>query len=503
MPKPRQQRNVTSFFLPDLERTRSLMKPIRSVVSAAIILCASSSLSAQYPGASMQGQSVASGAPLQGGPQNPLLGGVSAGAPTPGVLPLSLRDAVDRGLRYNLGVLLGQQNVRAAQSSRLRALSNLLPHVTARTSEAVRQVNLASEGFTGFPGVPMIIGPFAVFDTRIILSQSLLNMSALNELRAGTENLNAAEHSYKNTRDLVVLVCVQLYMQALAGSSRIDANQAQLKTAQSLYELAVSRRSAGLIPGIEVLRAQVQMQAQQQRLIVAENDFAKEKLSLAQAIGLPMGQEFQLTDAISYAPLAAITPEDALKDAYQYRSDYQTATAQVKAAEDARRAAVQQRFPSLDLNADYGDAGQRPFMSHGTFSIAMSLRIPVFQGRETESKILQADAQLEQRKADLESLRARIYYEIQTAFLDLKSAEDRVLVAKSNLDLANRQLLQAQDRFAAGVESNIEVVQAQDALAMATEDHISSLYAHNIAKANLAAAMGEAESGYEKFLRGK
>jgi len=479
------------------------MKPIRSVLSVAIILCASSSLWAQYPGAPMQGQSMTGGALLQGGPQNPLLGGVSAGAPTPGVLPLSLKDAVDRGLRYNLGILLGQQNMRAAQSSRLRALSSLLPHVTARTSEAVKQVNLASEGFTGFPGIPMILGPFAVFDTRVLLSQSLLNMSALNELRAGTEALNAAEHSYKNTRDLVVMVCVQLYMQAVTGSSRIEANQTQLKTAQALYELAVSRRSAGLIPGIEVLRAQVQMQAQQQRLIVAQNDFAKQKLSLAQAIGLPMGQEFQLTDPISYTALAAITLEDALKDAYQYRGDYQSAMAQVKSAEDARRAAVQQRAPSLDLNADYGDIGQRPFMSHGSFSLAVSLRIPVFQGRETESKILQADAQLEQRKADLESLRARIYYEIRTAFLDLKSSEDRVLVAKSNLDLANQQLLQAQDRFAAGVESNIEVVQAQDALATATEDYISSLYAHNMAKAGLAAAMGMAESAYEKFLRGK
>jgi outer membrane protein TolC len=481
------------------------MKPILSVLSVAIILCASSSLSAQYPGASMQGQSMAGGAPLQGSLQSPLLAGVSAGAPTPGILPLSLKDAVDRGLKYNLGILLGQQNVREAQSSRLWALSRLLPHVETRTSESVLQVNLASEGFSSLPlpGIPMILGPYGVFDTRIFLSQSLLNRSAFDELRSGKETLNAAEHSYKNTRDLVVLVCVQLYMQALAGSSRIEANQAQLKTAQVLYELAVSRRSAGLIPGIEVLRAQVQMQAQQQRLIVAQNDFAKQKLSLAQAIGLPMGQEFRLTDPISYTPLAAITLEDALKDAYQYRSDYQSAIAQVKSAEEARKAAVQQRAPSLDLNADYGDIGQRPFNSHGTFSLGATLRIPVFQGRETESKILQADAQLEQRKADLESLRARIYYDIQTAFLDLKSSEDRVLVAKSNQDLANQQLLQAQDRFAAGVESNIEVVQAQDALAMATEDYISSLYAHNIAKASLAGAMGMAESGYEKFVRGK
>jgi outer membrane protein TolC len=157
----------------------------------------------------------------------------------------------------------------------------------------------------------------------------------------------------------------------------------------------------------------------------------------------------------------------------------------------------------MNLNADYGDIGQHPTSSHGTFSVALSLRIPVFQGREVEAMIMSADARLAQQKAELESLRARVYYEIQSALLDIKSAEDRVQVAKSNLDLANQQVVQAQDRFSSGVESNIEVVQAQDALAAATEDYISSLYAHNIAKVYLAQAMGMAEAGYDRFLRGK
>ncbi|MBZ5496703.1 MAG: TolC family protein [Acidobacteriia bacterium] len=444
-----------------------------------------------------------SGAASPDGPQSQLLAGVPSGTATAKVLSLSLKDVVDRGLRYNLGIILGQQSIRAAQSSRLRTLSDLLPHVTVQTSETVEQVNLASVGFSGFPGIPQMVGPFGVFDIRAYVSQSLLDLSKVSELQARTENVRATQHAYKNTRDLVALACLQLYMQAVAGGSRVEANQAQLKTAQVLYELALSRRSAGLVPGIEVLRAQVQMQAQQQRLIVAQNDFAKQKLNLAQAIGLPLGQEFQLTDQIPYTPFAPIAIEDALQDAYRYRGDYQSAMAQVKEAERSREAAVRQRAPSMDLNANYGDIGQRPFNSHGSFLVAMSLRIPIFQGRETESKILASDAQLEQQKADLESLRARIYYEIRTVLLDLKSSEDRVLVAQSSLDLATEQVTQAQDRFAAGVVSNIEVVQAQDALATATEDYISSLYAHNIAKATLAEAMGMAESGYEKLLRGK
>jgi outer membrane protein TolC len=292
-------------------------------------------------------------------------------------------------------------------------------------------------------------------------------------------------------------------MQALTSSSRVDANQTQLKTAKTLLDLAVSRREAGFIPGIEVLRAQVQMQAQRQRLLVAENDFAKRKLALAQAIGLPLGQEFELAERIAFVPLATMSAEEMIAEAYRNREDFQSMEAQVKAAEEARKAAERSRWPSFDVNAAYGDIGPRPFMSHGSFAVEMSLRIPIFQGKETESRVLAADAQLESQKAELESMRARISYEVRSVLLDVKSSEERVNVARSNLDLAGEQVTQAQDRFAAGVVSNIEVVQAQDALAIATEDYISSLYAHNVAKVTLAEAMGMAESGYDRMLRGK
>jgi outer membrane protein TolC len=479
------------------------MKPIAAALIVVLTLCACSSARAQGPGAAPQDQRIVVAGMAAGSAQNPLSGGIPAGAATPNILPLSLKEAVDRGLRYNLGIALGQQNIRAAESSRLRALSKLLPHVTMETSESVAQTNLASFGFPGLPGINPVVGPFAVFDVRALVSQTLFNLSKLDEFRAGAENLKAAEQSYKKTRDLVVLACIQLYMQAVNGSSRIEAAKAQLKTAQALYDLAVSRRNAGFVPGIEVLRAQVQMQTQQQRLLVAQNEFAKQKLNLAQAVGLPLGQEFDLTDPIPYSPLADVTLDSSVQDAYRCRGDFQGALAKVQAAEISRRAAVRQKMPSLDFNAHYGDTGQRPTMSHGTFAVVFSLRLPIFQGRETEAKILESDSQLQQQKADLESLRARIYYEIRTAFLDLKSSEERVSVAKSNLDLVTEQVNQAQDRFAAGVASNIEVVQAQDALAMATEDHITSLYAHNLAKIALAEAMGMAESGYERFLQGK
>jgi outer membrane protein TolC len=252
-----------------------------------------------------------------------------------------------------------------------------------------------------------------------------------------------------------------------------------------------------------VLRAKVELQAQQQRLIVAEDQFEKDKLALARAIGLPLGQEFALTESLSFTPIPTMALDDALQRAYKDRPDYQSAQARVRSAELGRKSATAQRLPTVDFSADYGDIGKRPWESHGTFTTTSTLRIPIFQGGSVRGRILEADAALRQQQAELEDLRGRIYYDVQNAFLDLKSAADRVQVAQSAVKLADEQVQQSQDRFRAGVTNNVEVVQAQEALAAASENYIASLQAHSAAKLALARAIGVSDTSYEQFLRGK
>lgn len=455
----------------------------------------------QSPGVAGGPVSTSSGAPGLSS-QNSFFGGVPTGQLQPEAIPLSLTEAVDRGLRYNLGLLLAREDTRDARGERWKALANLLPNLTAGTSETREQVNLRAFGFQGFPGRPAIVGPFDVFDVRAYASQTILDFNTLGKTREQTEKTRAADYTYQNARDIVVLVCANLYLKAVADSSRVQAAEVQVKTAQALYDRARDLRKAGVVPGIDVLRAQVELQAQQQRLIFFRNEFAKQKLALARAIGLPIGQQFNLTDTIPYSPMPSFMLEQSLGQAYTSRGDYAAAQAQVKAAEAAKKAARGDALPSLRFNGDYGDIGNMPGQSHGTYTVGAILKIPIFQGGRVRGEILQADAQLEQRKSEMEDLRARIAYEVQTALLDLKSSGDRVQVAKSAQGLATEQLQQAQDRFSAGVVSSIEVVQAQDALATADENYISSLYTYNLAKASLARALGIAEKAYKQFIGG-
>lgn len=434
--------------------------------------------------------------------ENPLVGSVPS-KPEPGPLSLTLLDAIDRGLKYNLGLVLSGQGTASAQAARLRAQSALLPKIDARVAESVQQINLAAYGFPVAPGSSGIIGPFGVFDTRATLTSNLVDIPSILNRRAADENLKAAKSSYQNTRDLVVLVVGASYLQVLADQSRVEATQAQFDVAERLYKQAVSLRNSGVIAGIDVLRSQVEMQAVQQRLLVAQNDLAKHKLSLGRVIGLSGGQEFTLADKVPFAAPVPITFEDALKRAYEKRSDYQQAQAQLRSAELAKRSAQSERLPSLGFNADYGVIGRTPGNSHGTFTTAAALKIPVFEGGRIKSDIDAAESIRKQREATVDDLRQRIEYEVRTAFLDVDAATKQLEVAQSALELARQQVAQSRDRFAAGVTNNVEVVQAQESQATAEENYINSLFAHNLAKLSLARALGVAEDATKRFLGGK
>jgi outer membrane protein TolC len=434
----------------------------------------------------------AAGASISAG-QNILLGGIPSGPVRAGALPLSLGDAIARGLKQNLGIILGEQSQRSAAGTRWQAVSGLLPNAGLRISQSREQLNLEEFGFPLPAGQSPIVGPFNVAALHLTVSQSVFDWSAIQGARAGSQVATAAGHTFNDTRDLVAFMTASLYLQAAIGASRIEAAQAQMKTAQALYDRAASMKQAGVVPGIDVLRAQVQLQSQQQRVIFYENEFAKAKLTLQRAVGIPLAQQVELTDKVPFVPVEGMALEALLKQAYESREDLQAALSLVKAAEANRQAAYGLALPTLRVNGDFGKSSNAWDTLLNTYAVSAVVNVPIFQGGRVKGRVIQADAQLRQQQAQLEDLRARVEFDVRSALLDAQAAEQRVTVAKSAADLANQQVVQAHDRFAAGVTSNIEVVQAQEALATATENYLSALYAHNLAKISLARAVGLSE----------
>jgi outer membrane protein TolC len=428
-------------------------------------------------------------------------GSVAQGTASATALKLSLQDAIDRAIKANLGLLVRGAATSAARAERLRTLSALLPNVTAAFAENETQISLAVYGFH-FAGVPSIVGPFSYSDARAFANAPLFDWTAFKNLKAAAESARAAQLSVDDGRDLVIQAVAAGYFTILADASRIEVTNMQISTAASLAATAKDRHLGGVAPAIDDLRAQVELKTQQQRLLVLQNQLSKDKLVLARAIGLPSGQDFELTDQAPYRPLENLNPANLLSQAYEGRSDYRSGEAQLHAAEIARQAAGAQRYPTAFVAANYGDIGPTLAQSHGTFTVAGTVSVNVFDGGRIRSDQSAADAEIERRRGELADLKGKIDFEVRSALLDLSTAAEQVSLARENLDLANLALQQSQDRVAGGVTDNLEVIQAQEAVAAANQDLINGLYVHNLAKVSLARAVGSTETSLKRFLGG-
>lgn len=434
--------------------------------------------------------------------QDSFKGSLTEGKATVSELDLSLEDALRRGLRTNLGVILQASNEKNANGQRLEQLQALLPTVTASASIAVQQINLDTYGLK-IPGLNPIIGPFQIVDFRAYLTQNLVNIQSLETYLAAKHNFAGAKLTAEDARDMVVLTVGNAYLLCIADGARIEAVTAELATAKVTLDQAVASHEAGTSPRIDVLRAQVDYQNEQQSLISAVNQLAKDKLALARTIGLPLDQRFRLTDLVPYKALDAMDPEQAFARALKTRKDLAASAEQVKAAKASKTAAFADQLPVLSANGNFGDIGTTPGHSHGTFTATGELSAPILQLARTRGEEAVADAQFESARANLSDEIQQVNADVRDSLLDIQAAAKLVDVARSNLSLAQEELDESQQRFRAGVSDNLPVSQAQSQTEQANNQYISALYQHNVAKLSLARAMGVAQTNFSDFLGGK
>ena len=430
--------------------------------------------------------------------------GSSAGANLPSA-KLSLRDAIERGLKYNLGALNQNTAMRQAQGQSQIARSALLPNASGYLAETLTQVNLAAEGVrfhVAIPGFsfPTIVGPFNNIDLRGSVSQSIFDPTAWNNYRSSKDTYHAAQFSARDAHDAVVLAVAGTYLQIIATAERVKSAHAQLDTATALLQQTQQERTVGVAPQIDVDRSEVEQLTQQQRVISLESELAKEKIALARMTGLPANDNYELTDNVPFAAAPSLTLDAALQQAFADRADIKAAQAQIRAAEHAVAAARDERLPSLSVNGNYGAIGTNPAQAKATYSAAATLSIPIWQGGHTSADIKVAEAALAQRRSELDDLKGQVESDVRNAYLDLQAATSQVKVAQRNLQVTRETLDLTRQRFDAGVTDNVEVVQAQESLTSAELDVINSVFAHNVAKLSLARAIASGAENLQQFL---
>jgi outer membrane protein TolC len=432
---------------------------------------------------------------------------------TPGAQPafsgqLTLADAIQRGLDYNLGTAQWANTVRQAEGQSRSARAALLPHLNASLTEQVQQLSLHAAGFNfklpssaGF-SIPAVVGPFSYMDLQAALSESVLDFTALRNYHATQQTLRANQLEQQDARNLVVLGVGGAYLGVVAAQARLSSAEAQLATAQAILQQSQEKKSVGAVPQLTVNQNQVQASIQQLQLATLRNDVAKRKIDLARMIGLPPTADYQLTDAVPFAAPPALGESQAVAAALSQRLDLQAAQAQTAAARDALAAAHGERLPSASISGSYGVLGTT-FASnaHGVFSLAGTISLPLWNGGRVSGDIQQADAALAQRQSEAADLRAQIEAQVREAYLDLGTASTEVEVAQNNLNVAQQALQMTRDRFQAGVINTVELIQAQQQVSAADQDYINSVYAHNLAKLTLARDLGNAPTSWTQYLK--
>lgn len=445
-------------------------------------------------------------------PAQSIYGSVTSAPPTTEVLPLSLDDAIRRGLQHNLQITLAKQNQRAASGEGLEAISYLMPTVTWQAQRSRNQINLATQGFrpsvfarfpTGLlpPGITI---PTLVTVNQVVaqatLRQTLFDLRSFELYRAAKQEIRGVDFAFLSTRGEVIQTVGDSYLLALADEANVANAKGLLATNAEILRQATLEHQAGTAAKLDELRARVQYQQQEQTVIAQQDTFEKSKVALNREIGLPADQPIQLTDATPYAALEVMPLPEALRLAYANRQEYLRLQAKLRSAQLQSHAARYERLPTLKFNGTYGVTGTVGGLYHGTFIAQGTLNIPLFREAQFRGDRDVADAQTANAMSQLASFRTEIEAQIRDSMLDVSASEQLVTVARSNVDLAHASLSDATERFQNGISDDLPVVQAQASLAAAQTQLVNSLYRYDEAKLALARSTGIIDRQYRAYL---
>ncbi len=412
-------------------------------------------------------------------------------------LRLSMKQAVETALapEGSARIELADEAVRQSRARSAQARAALLPNIDGQTAYQSQTRNLAAFGIqiqSPIPGlsIPTFVGPFNTFDARLNATQSVFDFSSIRRFQSSRAGVDAAKADTANAREQISAQVASLYYAALAAQAHRDAVKADMELSQAVERLASNRRNAGVGTAIEVTRAQVQLANDRQRLLVAENQRRQAQLQLLRAMGVSLDNEVELTDQLTYTPSEEMNLKKAAETALAARADLKAQQTRERTARLNYSAVKFERLPSVASFADYGSIGTGMGSALPTRTYGVALRVPLFDGGRRDARREESASQLRQEEIRTADLKDQIDLEIRLALDSLNSADEQVKVAREGLELAGREAAQAQRRYEAGVSNTLEPTDAQTRLARARDNQIAALLAYNIARINLAQAMG-------------
>jgi outer membrane protein TolC len=413
---------------------------------------------------------------------------------------LTLDQAVALALKQNTTAQIAVLSAGQGQQEQKIALSELLPQVQVGATEQWERLNLVAQfgGRRIFPGFPGHLGPYPVFSAGPSFNGPILDLTLFRRYQASRNTANASRADSLSTREQVILLVVSQYIGTLRSMADVQASQSRVDLAQALYNQAADLQKEGVGTGIDTLRANVELQNENQRLLEAQATRETSLFGLSRLLNLDPRQQIELGDSLSFFETPQPDVEASIEEGLSARHEWKSMQEQMRAAENQRKAASAERLPSIHFNGNWAQLGTDPSGVIPTYNYAGTLSVPLFTGGRIRAEIVRADLDIQKLRQQQADLRNQIALDVKTALINLDSARSQVRVANLGVQLSKEEVDQARDRFNAGVANNIEVIQAQDSLARANDNQIAALYRFNQARADLARSIGQMERVYAK-----
>ena len=426
------------------------------------------------------------------------LGGAARAQNTPAPLTLTLRDAVEMALRQNPQVQVANLSIAESLENQTIARSGLLPQVSAGTNESVRRQNIQTLFGSSLPGFPQHIGPFWAFQVGLNGSVPVFDLTAWRRWQASKESTQTAHAQELSVREQNVQLVVSQYLGSLKAAADVKAGQSRVDLAKALFDQASDLQKNGAGTGIDTLRSNVQYQNERQRLINAETELKTTLYGLARLLNVDPHQTIQLADESEFFRTQKYEADQSMEHAFTERPEMKTLQSQIRVAELQKKEAEAARAPKITLSGQWAQQGLTPVSIVPVYEYEANLEVPLFTGGRIRAQTSVQDIEIKKLAQRQTDLRNQIALEVKTALAQLEAATGEVDVANQGVDLAREEVVEARDRFQAGVANNIEVVTAQDELSRANDNQIAALYRYNQARADLARATGQMEALYAK-----
>ncbi len=417
---------------------------------------------------------------------------LATSAPAQGApVSMTLGEALARGRSNGVQAALARLGAQGTMLRRRELGAAQLPQIDGSASMQRQTVNLKEFGLD-FPNVPGVTDPFTLFRARVGATQSLFDRALVARLRAVSDSAIAAGLDAERAADLASAVAGAAWLRLASAQELVIAREQDSITAFALLAIGQAQVDAGTAPRIDATRGATRAAGVRLQIAVARNERDRAQLDLARAVDIPPGTPLVVSaDIAIIGDTLPANIDAAVAMAKEHRVDL-AAERQRQVALERTLGAIRSEFiPTVAAGGFVQTSSGQGFNElAGTWNIGVGLSWSIFDGFRRARRADEQRLRLDAGKLRLHDLEAQIEADVRQAALDVASARNEMTLATDQVRLAETELSEARERFAAGVAGSVETTNAQAELAAARDALINARLAAGAAQINAARALG-------------